>query len=504
MQLSKLIAKMESINTKEVKSMTEKQYARANKCLFPILMILYGIFLLLSAAIILENGFNISGVVQLIGSALSIIISLDLYRKKGASREGAILLMMVGGLLYLLIMVVNGNNYVYSYAFPILCVSIIYLNVDYIKYIGCVTIVGILVHGIKLGIIGAFAGEAFVIALIIAILIIFGAYKVCQLLTKFHDENIEAQVKSYDTMLFVADQLIDHFDIAKDMLVNVKESIETSKLSMNEIADSTSSTAEAIQEQAIMCNEINQNTGVASEKAQYMITSSERTLVNVSEGAKVITGLKEQAGNVEAASNDAAVYTKELSKRVDEVKGIINTILSISGQTNLLALNASIEAARAGEAGRGFAVVAEEIRKLSVQTQDATTQITDIINELNNEASRTVDSMEKSVESIKQQSGLIDIAQDKFEAINQEINSLTTIINDIEGVIRGIITSTDTITEHISHLSSTSEEIAASSEVGVRIADESSVKMNNLEDVIKSTYELALELKKFKENVINN
>lgn len=56
MQMSKFIAKMESIITKDVEFMTEKQYERANKCLLPVLIILYGVFLLLSVAIIFESG----------------------------------------------------------------------------------------------------------------------------------------------------------------------------------------------------------------------------------------------------------------------------------------------------------------------------------------------------------------------------------------------------------------------------------------------------------------
>lgn len=59
-------------------------------------------------------------------------------------------------------------------------------------------------------------------------------------------------------------------------------------------------------------------------------------------------------------------------------------------------MNASIEAARAGEAGKGFAVVAEEIRQLSEQTKDATNRITDIIQDLNEDAQHAMDSMEHS------------------------------------------------------------------------------------------------------------
>jgi methyl-accepting chemotaxis protein len=71
-----------------------------------------------------------------------------------------------------------------------------------------------------------------------------------------------------------------------------------------------------------------------------------------------------------------------LRQTARDVKNVLDVITSISQQTNLLALNAAIEAARAGEAGRGFAVVADEVRTLSVKTQEATVEIDSMINKL--------------------------------------------------------------------------------------------------------------------------
>jgi methyl-accepting chemotaxis protein len=72
---------------------------------------------------------------------------------------------------------------------------------------------------------------------------------------------------------------------------------------------------------------------------------------------------------------DTVTSIDDMTDHIEGIFELLADVKSIADQTNLLALNAAIEAARAGEAGRGFAVVAEEVRNLSVRSNQFNDQI---------------------------------------------------------------------------------------------------------------------------------
>ncbi|MFT7371942.1 MAG: methyl-accepting chemotaxis protein [Oleiphilaceae bacterium] len=90
---------------------------------------------------------------------------------------------------------------------------------------------------------------------------------------------------------------------------------------------------------------------------------------------QALNHLLSQFKGIQEASHTLNNNFAEIDASFKEVIAHLDEINKINSQTNLLALNAAIEAARAGDAGRGFSVVADEVRALSIRTDEFNEQI---------------------------------------------------------------------------------------------------------------------------------
>jgi hypothetical protein len=134
--------------------------------------------------------------------------------------------------------------------------------------------------------------------------------------------------------------------------------------------------------------------------------------------------------SVSEKAQQTADSVENLNERAGQIGGIVMLIKEIADQTNLLALNAAIEAARAGEQGRGFAVVADEVRKLAERTSHATSEISTLVANIQEEILSAKTQMES-------EAGQSDSVSRQGESATESLHELLTLSHKMEGAIAG-------------------------------------------------------------------
>jgi hypothetical protein len=234
-----------------------------------------------------------------------------------------------------------------------------------------------------------------------------------------------------------------------------------STLAMHGAANQLAASADKTSLRAI---DVTREAEAASERVVSVAVAAEEIHASIRE-------LTRQTSHAAATAGDAASYVRStrrdvsgLKEAADKVSSVLAFIEEIAQRTNLLALNATIEAARAGVAGRGFAVVAGEVKNLAEQTQKATRDIAETLQDIRAAtatASEAVAHIENTMTTIEDTAGII------ADVVSRQAGIASAIAADAQAVAG----STSSVTQSVG---SVSGEARLTREAAARVVEASS------------------------------
>ena len=165
---------------------------------------------------------------------------------------------------------------------------------------------------------------------------------------------------------------------------------------------------------------VNRTTENANESTKIAKDSS----VKAEQGQKIMNDL---VSSMEAIQ-DSSAQLQDFSNMIAQIHSKTAVINDIVAKTELLSLNASIESARAGEHGKGFAVVAEEVGNLAKISGKSAQEIQELIASSQEQVNKILNITKERINEGKK---VTSTAQETFQTINNNIQSLSMVMEQI-------------------------------------------------------------------------
>jgi methyl-accepting chemotaxis protein/hemerythrin len=186
-------------------------------------------------------------------------------------------------------------------------------------------------------------------------------------------------------------------------------------------------------------------------------------------------------------------WIESVQERARNMHSIALAISEIAENTGILAINASIQAAHGGDSGKSFQVIAQEIRKLSDNSRNYSTEIQEQLGKNLELIDKTVSYFNESVEGSRELKQTLLASRESFESLRGLLADLQASDGEIQASVgrlretQNLVVALQTsINNQILEIGTEMDELSRSSEAGGRsIAELSSYSSQLFREIMR-------------------
>ena len=274
--------------------------------------------------------------------------------------------------------------------------------------------------------------------------------------------------RSLRNIVSTMQQAAEGLSASSSQLVAAAQQVNTSS---QQQSLATANTAASVEE---LTTSVSQLSSFANQANSVVMESGEIAHA----GEEQVKRASQEVVRVTNAVNESAKQVQGLFDDITRISQISVMIQGVADQTNLLALNAAIEAARAGDMGRGFAVVADEVRTLAARTTQATQEINEMLQSIQQGATGAVKGMNACSDSMGTVRETTDNSSHTMAQVDQSSRKVVGLIQEISSMLHEQAAASQLIAQSV-------EEITQMSLENVSAAESVNHDASQLTDIIK-------------------
>jgi methyl-accepting chemotaxis protein len=491
--------------------MNAEQYKKANIKCFYIMIVAIATAIVFTVIHAITSGFTIQRLIIILSGFIAGIITMNGSFKHPTGKKGATLIIGGSTFFYVMLVILSDTPSSFSFAFPVLLCSVIYLDSNLChKIIFAMGLAYIIGCGKDIYLKGTLSLSQ-VSGLAILILSFASCLYVIKYLKAFKSENdyyvgvdAEKTMEAGTAMIDIAGSISSLIDESKDSLYGLTTLMDSQKFVLNDAKTSIEDNNNVINVQTRRIQVVGEKEKTVSGEREDLVSASAGIQRALRDNLSSVNDLSDRYRSVSEKMQVSTQKAKALIIKVDNVKKLVEAFAAMSKQAELLALNASIEASKAGNEGTKLAAVAGELRTFGEKNKIAADKISGIIASFEASVQDIANSTDFAAASISQQREMVDRVSYNIQDMEKNVTEVLSHYSSAQEQIDSMISSTIEISGAVSSLSSANQKAASLLEQSFKNSDEAAVKFDEFKTILGNIFAQANELVELHSKAQNN